>query len=229
MALEAGDQICSVKVGEATETILQGAFAPLKNADRLTLRRQFLVPEMPITMVPKLDKVMGAECQSGVKSTDTALVRLQALTLDAIGPLTDLLEKMAACGNSSEDFLDLQVVEDAVQLALVLLGNASTQFSVYPCTKVLEDFNKDLISFAEEKEPELRGAAPHLFGFAFTKQAADHLEQVEALRKAKGKAKKVFSKPPCKGRQGGGGGRPYSRAGAGHRQQLRGTLGSTPK
>ena len=189
---EAGDRIRPVKVGEATETILQGAFTPLKNADRLTLRHQFLVPEMPITMVPKLGKVMGAECQSGVKSTDTALASLQALTLDAIGPLTDLLEKMAACGNSSEDSLDLQVVEDAVQSALVLLGNASTQFSVYHRTKVLVDFNKDLISLAEEKEPELRGAAPHLSGCAFTKQAADHLEQVETLQKAKGKTKKVF-------------------------------------
>ena len=61
----------------------------MKNADRLTLRCQFLVPEIPINMAPKLEKVMGAECQSGVKSTDTALACLQALTLNAIGPLTD--------------------------------------------------------------------------------------------------------------------------------------------
>ena len=57
----------------------------------------------------------------------------------------------------------------------------------------------------EEKEPELRGAAPHLLGFAFTKQAADHLEQVETLRKANGKRKRFFRGPPCKGRQGGKG------------------------
>ena len=100
----------------------------MKNADRLMLRRQFLVPEMPITMAPKLDKIMDAECQSGVKCTDTALARLQALTLDAIGPLSDL-EKFAACGNSS---LNLQVVEDTVQSALVLQGNTSTQFSYVP-------------------------------------------------------------------------------------------------
>ena len=103
---KAGDQICTVKVGEAAETILQGAFTPLKNADRLMLRCQFLVPEIPNTMAPKLDKIMGAECQLGVKSTDTTLARLQALTPDVIGPLTILLEKMAACGNSSEDSLD---------------------------------------------------------------------------------------------------------------------------
>ena len=61
-------------------------------------------------MAPKFDKIMGAECQFSVKSTDTTLARLQALTLDVIGPLTNLLEKMAACGNSSEDSLDHQVV-----------------------------------------------------------------------------------------------------------------------
>ena len=75
--------------------ILQGAFAPLKNADRLMLRHQFLVPEMPITMAPKLDKIMDTACQSGVKCTDTALARPQALTLDAIGPLSDL-EKVSS-------------------------------------------------------------------------------------------------------------------------------------
>ena len=92
----AGERISPVKVRESTEAILQGAFAPLKNAGRLTLRHQFLVPELPITMAPKLDNVMSAECQSDAKSTDTALARLQALTLDAVGPLTDLLEKVAA-------------------------------------------------------------------------------------------------------------------------------------
>ena len=151
---------------------------------------------------------MGAECQAIARSTDTALARLQALTLDAVGPLTDLLEKMAAVGESSEDSLDLQVVEDAVQSAVVLLGNASTQFSIYCWTKVLEEFNKDLISFAKEKEPELRGAAPQLFDSAFTKQAADYLEQMETLRKAKGKGKKVLSRPPLQRQaswQGGAG------------------------
>lgn len=97
-----------------------------------------------------------------MKSTGTALACLQALTLDAVGPLTDLLEKIAAGGESLEDTLDHQVVEDAVQTAIILLGNASTQLSIYCPTKVLEEFNKDLISFAEKKELELRGVAPQL-------------------------------------------------------------------
>ena len=53
------------------------------------LRCQFLVSDLPLTMAPKLDKVMGAECQPSVKSTDMALAHLQALVLDAIGPGED--------------------------------------------------------------------------------------------------------------------------------------------
>ena len=64
--------------------------------------------------------------------------------------------------------------------------------------KILKEYNKELVSFSEDLEPELRAAAPLLFGPSFTKQAADHLGQVEALRKVKGKGKKVFSSAPCR-------------------------------
>ena len=195
---QSGDEIRLVKVHEDTELLLQKAFTPLKNPDRRALRRQFLVPDLPISMAPKLDKVMAAECLPAVRSTDQSLARLQALMLDAVGPLTDLLEKMGSDNGEEEQSLDFQVVEDSVQSAVAFLGNAATQFSMYRRTKILEEYNKELVSFAEELEPDLRAAAPLLFGQSFTKQAADHLAQVEALRKVKGKGKKVFSRPPCK-------------------------------
>ena len=141
---------------------------------------------------------MAAECLPAVRSTDQSLARLQALMLDAVGPLTDLLEKMGSDNGEEEQILDFQVVEDTVQSALAFPGNAATQFSVYRRTNILEEYNKELVSFAEEMEPELRAAAPLLFGQSFTKQVADHLGQVEALRKVKGKDKKVLSRPPAK-------------------------------
>ena len=82
-----GDEIRPVKVREETELVLQKAFVPLKNQDRRALRRQFLVPDMLLTMAPKLDKVMAAECVPAVRSSDQTLARLQALMLDAVGPL----------------------------------------------------------------------------------------------------------------------------------------------
>ena len=192
----------------------------MKNADRLMLRRQFLVPEIPITMAPKLDKIMDDECQSGVKCTDTALARLQALTLDAIGPLSDL-EKLATCGNSS---LNLQVVEDTVQSALVLQGNTSTQFSMYHRTKVLEDFSKNLISFVEEK-----GLFHIYMALLLQSRLLITWSKWRHSRKPKENQKGFFEAPLAKAGEVARGNRPYSWAGVGHGQQLRGTLRSTPK
>ena len=161
---------------------------------------------MPLTMALKLDKVMASECLPAVRTADQSFARLQALMLDAVGPLTDLLERInvskPADDNEEEDQqgVDLQVVEDAAQTALVFLGNTATQFSAYQRTKILEEYNKDLMSFSEKVEPDLRAAAPLLFGSSFTKQASEHLSQVEVLRKVKGKRKNVISRPPCKDR-----------------------------
>ena len=152
---EAGDEIRRVKVREETELVLQKAFVPLKNQDRRALRRQFLVPDMPLTMAPKLDKVMAAECVPAVRSSDQTLARLQALVLDAVGPLTDLLERINRSVPSEgqedeeEQGVDLQSIGDSVQSALAFLGNAATQFSAYRRTKILEEYNKDLVSFSE--------------------------------------------------------------------------------
>ena len=219
-----GDEVRPVKIRDESELVLHKAFTPLKNPDRRALRRQFVVPDLPITMAPKLDKVMAAECLPTVRSTDQSLARLQALMLDAVGPLTDLMERMAGTPEEEDQGIDLQVVEDAVHSALAFLGNAATQFSTYRRTKILEEYNKDLVSFSEEMEPDLRAAAPLLFGSSFTKQAADHLSQVEALRKVKGKNKKVFSRPPLQ-RQARwqGGSKPYHRGFGGK------TPAATPK
>ena len=138
-----GDEIRPVKVREETELVLQKAFAPLKNQDHRALRRQFLVPDMPLTMAPNLDKVMAAECFLAVRTSDQSLARLQALMLDVVGPLTDLRERISRSvpseGQEDEEDqgLDLQVVEDSVQSALAFLGNAATQFSTYRRTKIL--------------------------------------------------------------------------------------------
>ena len=72
--------------------------------------------------------------------------------------------------------MDLQLIGDSVQSALAFLGNAATQFLAYRRTKILEEYNKDLVSFSEEVEPDLRAAAPLLFaqsfGKSFTKQVS---------------------------------------------------------
>ena len=43
-----GDEIRPVKIREESELVLHKAFAPLKNPDRRALRRQFVVPDLPL-------------------------------------------------------------------------------------------------------------------------------------------------------------------------------------
>ena len=72
-----------------------------------------------------------------------------------------------------------------MESAVTLLGNASSQMSGLRRQEVLEEYNKDLLSFAKEREATLIKAAPLLFGPQFPKDASDHLEQVAALKRAK--------------------------------------------
>jgi len=92
-----------------------------------------------------------------------------------------LLEKL----NSDEVEISAEDVVYAVESAVTLLGNASSQMSGLRRQKVLEEYNKDLLSFAKEREATFIKAAPLLFGPQFPKDASDHLEQVAALKRAK--------------------------------------------
>ena len=80
-----------------------------------------------------------------------------------------------------------------MESAITLIGNFSYQMSISRRQKILEEYNKDPLSFAQDRE-EFTKAAPQLFGAQFPKEATDHLDQVEALRRAKSLAVRVFAR-----------------------------------
>ena len=113
------------------------------------------------------------------------------LPLNAVGPLIDILEKL----NSGGSQIDADEVGDAVESAITLIGNAPPQLSVLQRQKILEEYNMYLLSFAQDREEEFTKAAPQLFGEQFPKDAADHPEQVAALRRVKSSvSNQVFRK-----------------------------------
>ena len=114
--MQPGDEIHPVKVHEDTELLLQRDFTPLKNPNRRVFRCQFLILDSPVTMALKLDKVMAACLESG-RPINLCMAHLHALMLDAVGPLTDLLEKMGNSENGDEESLDFQVAEDTMHIA----------------------------------------------------------------------------------------------------------------
>ena len=212
-----GEKLRLTQVHRDTETFLREAFNPVSNAERRQLRQQFIVPDTPFTTAPRLDKVMAAECSKSVKSADNLLSRIQALFLDAVGPLSQLLD-----GAHSGSQLTIDDMEDAVKAALTFLGNASSQCISLRRVGILEEYNKDLVSFSQESTDLFASATNTLFGPSFPEKASEHLKQLQTLRQARGKANQPFSRAPSHmGAQRGGksyslqrrGSQPYSKGG----------------
>ena len=78
-------------------------------------------------------------------------------------------------------------IEETVQIALTLLANASLHISEVWHTKVLEEYNKQLLPFGTAKEQDWASRAPHLFGPNFLKEATNYLQQLQLVRKSKDK------------------------------------------
>ena len=101
------DKIRITPVLEATEEFLKSAFSPMENGPRRQLRHQFIVPDTPFTTPPHLDKFIVGECSKSTKSNDNLFSDIQAHFLDAVGPLTGILESInsgteLAIGRSGE-------------------------------------------------------------------------------------------------------------------------------
>ena len=124
----AHDKVCVVKVTQRTQKHLTRSFiSHLRNAFTLPL----------VTKTPSLDVVMVAQCSKSTKANEKSLTRIQALMLDAIIPLTKLLDIL----NNEEKEVTL-----GYAVAITLLGMASAQMSTLRHQKVLEEYNKDLLS-----------------------------------------------------------------------------------
>ena len=120
------DEVCLVEVGPWTEEHIKRSFVFMTNNDRHQLRNKFALPKVAVTKTPSLDPVMAVKCSKGTKANDKVLAYLQALTLDTVRPLTDILEKL----NSGESKIDADGVVYAMESAITLIGNASSQMSV---------------------------------------------------------------------------------------------------
>ena len=79
--------------------------------------------------------------------------------------------------------LTSQSATEEAKAALMLLGNASTQMAKERRKKVTKDFNRDLMSLAEDLEM-FEEAALLLFGASFEKKMKDHLESLKCLRQS---------------------------------------------
>ena len=147
-------------VSDRTESFLRPLFAaPLPNSARRQLRERFGAPNLPFTASPHLDKVLKSMVPASAKTRDAELARLQALALDAVGPLARIVEDATNGQLTAEDNMD------AVQTSLRLLGNLSAQCNRLRRTAVLKNLNPRIADMAEE-DGLYREAGLGLFGEA---------------------------------------------------------------
>ena len=166
------------KVAERTEKFLAGYFSnAVPNQTRRQWRDKYGAPSTSATACPNMDKVIKTRLSAVTKSQDKQLARQQALLLDAVGPITYLLEE------ATKGELNQKKAVEAAQTALKLLGNASAHVNRERRRNALQDMNPRLTDMADD-DTIYKTAAPALFGDGFCKKAKERDEELKCLNQA---------------------------------------------
>lgn len=120
--------------------------------------------------------------------------------LDAVAPLSSLLDAL----NGEKVNVSVDQLAVAVETSLFQIGNASIQLSNLWWTKILEEYEKNLLALVDGKDSEFAAEAPMLFRKSFPKKATDYPQQLKLLQKAKEKPQRLwfFGEAPPTARQG---------------------------
>ena len=112
-----------VEVSEKTKKFLEEKCTRrVQNGVRLQTRRKYSLPKVVATKMSHLDSYLKTELSSATKSDDKELAKIQSFMLDALAPLTSILE-----ADSEKVFYD--EVIDASKAAVALIGNAKAKTS----------------------------------------------------------------------------------------------------
>ena len=133
------------------------------------------------TACPTLDKVIKGRLPAATKSRDRQLAKQQALMLDAVGPITHILEEVV------KGQLTHKCAIEATQTALRLLGNASVHSCYERRKNDLQSMNTRLLDMADD-DVVYKSAPPLLFGDGFCKKAKERDEELKCLNMATAKA-----------------------------------------
>lgn len=194
-----GTRIAEV-TGETHALLEDKCSARLKKDKRLKSRNAYCLPRVEATKTPKLDGFMKAEISPQAKAFDGQIQRLQSFVLDAVAPLTSIVE-----ANSKGETISHKQAVNAATAAIELVGNASSQMSHYRRTRIITGLNKTLLPLLDD-DKNFKQAAPNLFGSDFAQKSKDLVDQVKAMRSSVRDPKppgQFFRNIPPNGRGGG--------------------------
>lgn len=120
---------------------------PLRNDCRRKVIDKLPMPACDAAHPPKLNESIAWLIPRSAKSFDKYLSRLQRFTMDAIGPLTWLCDKMHQ-GSVSDDS-----TRNAIHSSMSLLGNASAHFNVERRKAIMKHLNADIRSRIPRQRP----------------------------------------------------------------------------
>ncbi len=196
------------EVEDSVATFVKECVAkPASNQQRKKWLVPFPLPGLQEVTPSKLDVTMRLLIPKGVASHDFWLKKMQALSMDAAGPLIHDLQ-LEATGSVVDPEMS-----QAVKHSLSLMGNFFARLTKERRRKVLLGLHKDLAHMANEDIAEAKGV---LFG----EGAADRIQKRSDVLKSLRKAKQPFRKGGAQGK-----GQLGHREGAG---QLRNCLGNRP-
>ena len=113
--------VSATRVAEVTtdtQALLSAKFAArAKKSDRLNTRNAYTLPKVPETRTSSLDGFMKSEVSPQIKTTDNQLHRLQAFVLDAVAPLTCIVET-----NAKGETVDHKQAVNAANTVIELVG-----------------------------------------------------------------------------------------------------------
>ena len=112
-----------VEVSEKTKKLLEEKCTwRVQNSVRLQTQGKYPLPKVIATKTPHLDSYLKTELSSVTRSDDKELAKIQTFMLDALAPLTLILEV-------DSEKVSYDEVMDAIKAAVALIGNANAKIS----------------------------------------------------------------------------------------------------
>ena len=177
-----GGKICLTKVLQPMEDFLHETFTPINNVSQWQLQQQFVMMDTSFTTAPHLDKMITDECSKSIKMSNQSFSQIQALFLDVIGPLSEMLDS----------------TNKGTKLAVEDIDDVSSQYTSFRRTGILKVYNKDLVFYGLESN-ELFSVTTTLQRPAFPQKAAVHLQQMQTLRNSQAVPSKIKQKASVPG------------------------------
>ena len=119
----------------------------LDSADCLSTRYAYSLPKVSATKSSVLDTYLKLDISQNVKAADKELGSIQSAVLDAMAPLTSIVE-----ADAKGDNITHKQAVNAAKAAIELVGNVNARINYLRRTKIISQMNKALLPLTEEDQ-----------------------------------------------------------------------------